>query len=178
LALYATGGLLKHAPAIMAFAAPTTNSYRRLVPGFEAFVNLVFSRRNRSASVRIPMYSDNPKSKRFEFRCPDPTANGYLVFAAILLATLDGIENKIDPGKPLDRDIYEMEADELKGTPTVPVSLGRALKALESDHEFLTCNSVFTEDLIETWIKYKYKYELMPLSMRLHPFEFQLYYDS
>ena len=178
LALYAIGGVLKHAPALLAFAAPTQNSYRRLVPGFEAPVNLVHSARNRSAAVRIPMYSENPKAKRFEFRCPDPAANGYLSWTAILMASLDGIKNKIDPGKPLDRDIYDMSKDELKDVPHVPGSLGEALDALKNDHEFLTQGNVFTDDLIETWIEYKKEYELGPLSLRPHPFEFQLYYDS
>ncbi|MBD3289368.1 type I glutamate--ammonia ligase [candidate division KSB1 bacterium] len=178
LAIHAVGGLLKHAASILAFAAPTTNSYRRLVPGFEAPVNLVFSQRNRSAAVRIPMYSDNPKAKRFEFRCPDPSCNGYLVFTAMLMAVIDGIQNRIDPGKPLDRDIYEMSKTELEEYAKVPASLGRALRALEKDHEYLTAGGVFTKDLIETWIDYKYEYELEPLSLRPHPFEFQLYYDS
>jgi glutamine synthetase len=178
LALYAIGGVLKHAPALLAFAAPTQNSYRRLVPGFEAPVNLVHSARNRSAAVRIPMYSENPKAKRFEFRCPDPAANGYLSWTAILMASLDGIKNKIDPGKPLDRDIYDMSKDELKDVPHVPGSLAEALDALKNDHEFLTQGNVFTDDLIETWIEYKKEYELGPLSLRPHPFEFQLYYDS
>ncbi len=176
--IHAVGGLLKHAASILAFAAPTTNSYRRLVPGFEAPVNLVFSQRNRSAAVRIPMYSENPKAKRFEFRCPDPSCNGYLVFTAMLMAVLDGIQNKIDPGKPLDRDIYEMSKTELKKYAKVPASLGRALRALDKDHDYLTAGGVFTEDLIENWIRYKYEFELEPLALRPHPFEFQLYYDS
>jgi glutamine synthetase len=178
LALYAIGGVLKHAPALLAFAAPTQNSYRRLVPGFEAPVNLVHSARNRSAAVRIPMYSENPKAKRYEFRCPDPAANGYLAWTAILMASLDGIKNKIDPGKPLDRDIYDMSKDELKDVPHVPGSLAEALDELKNDHKFLTQGNVFTDDLIETWINYKKEYELGPLSLRPHPFEFQLYYDS
>ena len=178
LAIHAIGGLLKHAEAVLAFAAPTTNSYRRLVPGFEAPVNLVMSARNRSAAVRIPMYSSNPKARRFEFRCPDATANGYLAWTAILMACLDGIKNKINPGKPLDQDIYEMTPDQLLNVPHVPGSLDEALEALERDHTFLTEGGVFTNDLIETWIAYKKKYELKPLSMRPHPYEFQLYYDS
>lgn len=178
LAIHAVGGVIKHAPAILAFAAPTNNSYRRLVPGFEAPVNLVMSQRNRSAAVRIPMYSDNPKAKRFEFRCPDPTANGYLAWTAMLMASIDGIKNKIDPGKRLDQDIYEMTSDELKDVPHVPRTLDEALAALESDHQFLTEADVFTDDLIETWIAYKRKFELEPLALRPHPFEFQLYYDS
>jgi len=177
IALYSIGGLLKHAKAIMAFAAPTTNSYRRLVPGFEAPVHLVMSQRNRSASVRIPMYSTDPNAKRFEFRCPDPTCNGYLTFTAILMAVIDGIQNKIDPGSPLDRDIYDMTEKELEGTPKLPASLGRALKELKDDHDFLLKGNVFTTDVIETWINYKYEFELKPLSLRPHPFEFHLYYD-
>ena len=178
LALHAVGGVLKHASAILAFAAPTSNSYRRLVPGFEAPVNLVMSARNRSAAVRIPMYHANPKTKRFEFRCPDPSANGYLAFTALLMAALDGIENKIDPGEPLDRDIYEMTEEELANTPKVPGSLAEALDALEKDHAFLTKGGVFTDDLIETWIEYKRENELHELSLRPHPYEFYLYYDN
>ncbi len=178
LALHAIGGILKHAKAILAFAAPTTNSYRRLVPGFEAPVNLVMSARNRSAAVRIPMYSKSPKAKRLEFRCPDPTANGYLAWSAMLMAALDGIQNKIDPGKPLDQDIYEMSEKELKHVPHVPGSLAEALEALAEDHAFLLKGDVFTSDLIKTWIDYKTEYELQPLSLRPHPYEFELYYDS
>ncbi|MFQ6615198.1 MAG: type I glutamate--ammonia ligase [Fidelibacterota bacterium] len=178
LALNAAGGILKHAPAILAFAAPTTNSYRRLVPGFEAPVNLCLSARNRSAAVRIPMYSANPKSKRLEFRCPDPTCNGYLTWTAMMMAAIDGIQNQIDPGKPLDRDIYEMKPEELEGYHHTPGSLEEALKALEDDHEFLTEGKVFTEDLIETWIRWKRDEELAPLARRPHPFEFHLYYDA
>jgi glutamine synthetase len=178
LALHAIGGVIKHAPAILAFAAPTINSYRRLVPGFEAPVNLVMSQRNRSAAVRIPMYHANPKTKRFEFRCPDPSSNGYLMFSAILMAVLDGIKNKIDPGKPLDRDIYEMSTEELSEFPKVPGSLDEALDALEKDHAFLTKGNVFTDDLIETWIQYKRENEIHELAIRPHPYEFALYYDS
>jgi len=176
--LYAAGGILKHAPAILAFAAPTTNSYRRLVPGFEAPVNLCLSARNRSASVRIPMYSPNPKAKRLEFRCPDPTCNGYITWTAILMAAIDGIQNRIDPGEPLDRDIYEMTPDELAGYRKTPGSLDEALQALEADHAFLTKGSVFTSDLIETWIAWKREKELTELALRPHPYEFYLYYDS
>jgi glutamine synthetase len=178
--LWAAGGLLKHAPAILAFAAPTTNSYRRLVPGFEAPVNLAISARNRSASIRIPMYSKSPKAKRLEFRCPDPTCNGYLAWSAMLMAMLDGIQNKIDPGKPLDRDIYEMTREEMKdeGIRTTPGSLQEAIDALEADHAFLTTGDVFTEDLIDTWIDYKRNKELDPLRLRPHPYEFYLYYDN
>ena len=176
--LYSIGGILRHAPAILAFAAPTTNSYRRLVPGFEAPVNLVMSKRNRSAGVRIPMYSDSPKAKRLEFRCPDPTCNGYLAWTAMLMAAIDGIQNKIDPGEPLDRDIYEMTPEELGKYPKTPGSLGEAVDALEKDHKFLTAGDVFTDDLVEMWIKWKRDEELEPLALRPHPYEFHLYYDS
>ncbi|MEM7051090.1 MAG: type I glutamate--ammonia ligase [Acidobacteriota bacterium] len=178
MALHGIGGVLKHADALLAFAAPTSNSYRRLVPGFEAPVNLVMSARNRSAAVRIPMYSKTPKSRRFEFRCPDPTANGYLLFAALLMATLDGIENKIDPGEPLDQDIYEMTPEELATFRKTPESLEDSLDALERDHDFLLKGGVFTEDVVETWISYKREHEVDPLRLRPHPYEFELYYDS
>jgi glutamine synthetase len=177
MALFAAGGLLKHAPAILAFAAPTTNSYRRLVPGFEAPVNLVLSARNRSASIRIPMYSDKPKAKRLEFRCPDPTMNAYLAWPAMLMAMVDGIQNKIDPGEPLDKDIYAMTAHELEKIPKVPGSLDEAIDALENDHDFLVKGGVFTDDLIESWITWKRTMELLPLALRPHPYEFELYYD-
>ncbi|MFW5759890.1 MAG: type I glutamate--ammonia ligase [Cyclobacteriaceae bacterium] len=177
-ALHAIGGVLKHGAALLAFNAPTTNSYRRLVPGFEAPVNLVMSARNRSASVRIPMYHSSPKSKRFEFRCPDPTANGYLSFTALLMAAIDGIENKIDPGQPLDKDIYALSKDELATIPKVPGTLDEALNALEEDHGFLTKGGVFTESLINAYINYKRENELDPMALRPHPYEFQLYYDS
>lgn len=176
--LWAIGGLLKHAPAILAFAAPTTNSYRRLVPGFEAPVNLVYSARNRSAAVRIPMYSENPKTKRFEFRCPDPTCNGYLTFTAMLMAALDGIENKIDPGEPLDKNIYSLTPEEYAEIHSVPGSLAESLSALETDHKFLTKDDVFTEGIISSYIDYKRDNELTPLALRPHPFEFELYYDN
>jgi glutamine synthetase len=176
--LWAIGGILKHAPAILAFAAPTTNSYRRLVPGFEAPVNLVMSARNRSAAVRIPMYSDKPKAKRLEFRCPDPTCNGYLAWTAMLLAAIDGIQNKIDPGEPLDRDIYEMTAEELAAYPKTPGSLAEAVDALENDHQFLRAGDVFSEDCIQGWIAWKRERELHELYLRPHPYEFHLYYDS
>ncbi len=176
--LHAAGGLLKHAPALLAFAAPTSNSYRRLVPGFEAPVNLALSARNRSASIRIPMYSKSPKAKRLEFRCPDPSSNGYLAWSAMLMAMLDGIEHNIDPGEPLDRDIYEMTREELAGTRKTPGSLEEALCALEQDHTFLTRGDVFTDDLIETWIDYKRENEIDPLRLRPHPYEFYLYYDN
>ncbi|UCD51418.1 MAG: type I glutamate--ammonia ligase, partial [Phycisphaerales bacterium] len=178
LALHGIGGILKHAPAILAFAAPTTNSYRRLVPGFEAPVNLVMSARNRSAAVRIPMYSTNPKAKRAEFRCPDPTANGYLAWSAMLMAMLDGIQNKIDPGAPLDKNIYELSADELAKFAHTPGSLAESIDALEKDHEFLKAGGVFTNALIESWICWKREDELAPLALRPHPHEFALYYDS
>jgi glutamine synthetase len=178
MALHAIGGLLKHAPAIVAFAAPTTNSYRRLVPGFEAPVNLAYSARNRSAGIRIPMYSRNPKAKRLEFRCPDPSCNEYLTFSAMLMAAIDGIKNKMDPGKPLDRDIYEMTADELAVVPKTPGSLEEAVAALEADYKFLTTGGVFTDDLIEAWVTWKKHKELDEMHLRPHPFEFHLYYDS
>ena len=178
--LFAAGGLLTHAPAILAFAAPTTNSYRRLVPGFEAPVNLALSARNRSAAIRIPMYSKNPKAKRLEFRCPDPSCNGYLAWSAMLMAMIDGIQNRIEPGAPLDRDIYEMTRDEMKhmGIRTTPGSLEEAINALERDYEFLTRGGVFTEDLIQTWIAWKRERELDPMRLRPHPHEFYLYYDN
>jgi glutamine synthetase len=178
MAVHAVGGLLKHAPSVLAFAAPTSNSYRRLVPGFEAPVNLAMSARNRSAAVRIPMYSTSPKAKRIEFRCPDPSCNSYLMFSAMLMAMIDGIKNKIDPGQPLDRDIYEMTEEELEGTPKTPASLEEALAALASDHDFLTSGQVFTDDLIQTWIEYKTENEVEPLRLRPHPYEFHLYYDN
>jgi glutamine synthetase len=177
-ALNAIGGILDHARAILAFAAPTANSYHRLVPGYEAPVNLAMSKRNRSASVRIPMYSGDEAAKRLEFRCPDPTMNGYLTFSALLMAMLDGIENETDPGDPLDRDIYDMTPEELAETETTPETLEEALHALEGDHEFLTKDDVFTEDLVETWIEYKTENEVKPLRLRPHPYEFHLYYDS
>ncbi len=178
MAMHAVGGILKHAPAILAFAAPTTNSYRRLVPGFEAPVNLAISARNRSASVRIPMYSDSPKAKRFEFRCPDPSANGYLAWSAMLMAVLDGIENKIDPGEPLDVNIYAMTPEEMKGIPTVPSSLEESIDALEADHDFLTKGGVFSQAIIDSWIRWKRDEEIAELALRPHPHEFHLYYDS
>ncbi len=178
LALHAIGGLLQHAPSVLAFAAPTANSYHRLVPGYEAPVNLAMSKRNRSAAVRIPMYSGSPKAKRLEFRCPDPSTNGYLMFSAMLMAMLDGIETGADPGQPLDRNIYDMTAEELSHIPSTPASLEKALAALRSDHAFLTRAGVFTDDLIDTWIDYKNENELEPLRLRPHPYEFHLYYDS
>jgi len=177
MALHYIGGLLKHAASVVAFAAPTTNSYKRLVPGFEAPVNLAYSRRNRSAAIRIPMYSDDPKAKRLEFRPPDPSCNPYIAYAAMMMAGLDGIQNRIDPGQPLDKDIYGLGPEDLKKVPTLPGSLDESLRALEKDHEFLLRGDVFTEDVIETWIDYKMKHEVQPLRMRPHPYEFALYYD-
>jgi glutamine synthetase len=169
------GGLLAHAPALIAFCAPTTNSYRRLVPGYEAPVNLVYSQRNRSAAIRIPMYSSSPKAKRIEFRCPDATANPYLAFAAMLMAGLDGIENDLDPGSPADYDLFEDSSERIA---QVPGSLAEALDALESDHAFLTRGGVFSEDIIRTWIEYKRENEVDFVSLRPHPAEFALYYDA
>ena len=170
------GGILKHAPAMLALVAPTTNSYRRLVPGYEAPVNLAYSKRNRSAVCRIPMYSENPAAKRVEFRAPDPLANPYLTFSAIMMAGLDGIENEIDPGEPLDVDIYELPEEEAKKVKQVPGSLQEAIACLEEDHEFLLKGDVFTKDLIETWIKLKKK-EIDAIRLRPHPYEYFMYYD-
>lgn len=176
-ALYAIGGILKHAPALLAFTNPSTNSYRRLVPGFEAPVNLAYSRRNRSASIRIPMYHSSDKAKRFEFRCPDPSCNPYLAFSAIMMAAIDGITNKIDPGKPLDVDIYDLSAEELATVPQTPGSLREALNALRNDHEFLLKGGVFTQDVIDSWIDYKMNKEVKQIDLRPHPWEFAMYYD-
>jgi len=176
-ALYAAGGILKHAPSLLAFTNPTTNSYKRLVPGFEAPVNLAFSRRNRSAAIRIPMYSPSQKAKRIEFRCPDPSCNPYLAFSALLMAALDGILNKTDPGQPLDKDIYDLPPEELAKVPQAPASLDQALRALEADHAYLLKGDVFTEDVIETWVDYKMTREVQELALRPHPWEFALYYD-
>src|SRR5438105_5061106 len=178
MALHYIGGILKHAPAICAFTNPGTNSYKRLVPGYEAPVNLAYSSRNRSASVRIPIGSASPKAKRLEFRCPDPTANPYIAFAAMLMAGLDGIQNKIDPGKPLDKDIYAMSPEESKDVPKAPGSLDEALKALERDHAFLLKGDVFTPEVIQTWIDYKRENEVDALRLRPHPYEFALYFDN
>jgi glutamine synthetase len=174
---YYIGGLLKHAPALLAFAAPTTNSYHRLVPGYEAPVNLAWSVRNRSAAVRIPMYSDSPKAKRAEFRCPDPSCNPYLAFAAMLMAGIDGIKSKIDPGDPVDKNIYDLPPEELAEIPTVPGSLAEALDALEADHAFLTEGDVFTQDFVDNFLAYKREKEVDPIRLRPHPYEFVLYYD-
>ena len=175
--LYAIGGILRHAPAVLAFTNPTTNSYKRLVPGYEAPVNLAYSQRNRSASCRIPMYSNSPKSKRVEFRCPDPSSNPYLAFSALMMAALDGIQNKIHPGDPLDKDIYDMPPEELAGVPKTPGSLEESLNALDADHEFLLRGDVFTKDVIDTWIDYKMTREVEAMRLRPHPYEFCLYYD-
>jgi glutamine synthetase len=177
MAMYAIGGLLKHAPALCGFCNPTTNSYKRLVPGYEAPVNLAYSRRNRSASIRIPVYSPSPKSKRLEFRCPDASCNPYLAFAAMTMAMLDGIQNKIHPGEPLDKDIYDLEPEELAKVPKAPGSLEDALNALRKDHEFLLKGDVFTRDVIDTWIWYKMEKEVDAVRIRPHPYEFMLYYD-
>ncbi len=176
-ALYYIGGIIKHAKAIAAFTNPTTNSYKRLVPGFEAPVNLAYSSRNRSASIRIPMYSSNPKAKRIEVRFPDPSCNPYLAFTAMLMAGIDGIENKIDPGEPMDKNLYDLDPIELSNIPQMPASLTEAIDALEKDHEFLLKGDVFTEDVISTWIAYKRENEISEIDSRPHPFEFQLYYD-
>ncbi len=176
-ALYYIGGILKHARALAALTNPTTNSYKRLVPGFEAPVNLAYSARNRSAAVRIPMYSPSPKAKRLEVRFPDPSCNPYLAFSAMLMAGLDGIENKIDPGEALDKDLYELPPEELIKVPQICGSLDEALGELEKDHEFLLKGNVFTEDALETWIAYKMENEVDALRLRPHPYEFFLYYD-
>ena len=176
-ALWYIGGILKHAPALCAFIAPTTNSYRRLVPGYEAPINLAYSQRNRSACVRIPMYSKSEKAKRIEFRTPDPTANPYLAFSACLMAGIDGVQNKIDPGKPMDKDLYDLPAEEAKAIKQLPGSLDSVLDALEKDHEFLLKGDVFTKDLIENWLEYKRKAEVDAIRLRPHPWEFALYFD-
>ena len=171
------GGLLKHAPALLAICAPTVNSYRRLVPGFEAPVNLGYSQRNRSAACRIPMYSPNPKAKRVEFRCPDPACNPYLAFAAMLMAGLDGIQSRINPGEPIDKNLYDLPPNERAKVPSTPGSLEDALDALEADHQFLLKGDVFTKDVVETHISYKRSRELDEIRLRPHPYEFLLYYD-
>ena len=176
-ALWAMGGILKHCRALCAYTNPTTNSYKRLVPGFEAPVNLAYSSRNRSAAIRIPMYSASPKAKRIEFRTPDPSCNGYLAFSAIMMAVLDGIQNKIDPGDPLDKNIYDLPPEELAEIPSAPGSLDAALAALAEDHAFLLKGDVFTKDVIDMWIDYKTENEVNPVKLRPHPHEFHLYYD-
>jgi glutamine synthetase len=177
LALWYAGGLLKHARALSAIIAPGTNSYKRLVPGYEAPVNLAYSKRNRSAAVRIPVYSESPKAKRLEFRPPDPSCNPYLAFAGMLMAGLHGIQQKIDPGQPLDKDIFELDAEEAAKIPSMPGSLEEALDELEKDHKFLTEGGVFSEEFIGRWIDYKRKVEADAVRMRPHPYEFHLYYD-
>ncbi len=176
-ARYYIGGLLAHAPSLLAFTNPTVNSYHRLVPGFEAPVNLVYSQRNRSACIRIPITGASPKAKRIEFRCPDPSANPYLAFSAMLLAGLDGIKNKTEPPQPIDKDLYELPPDEHSDVQTVPATLTEVLDALEADHDYLLEGGVFTPDLIETWVDYKRVNEVLPISLRPHPHEFELYYD-
>ena len=176
LARWYIGGLLAHAPALLAFTNPTINSYHRLVPGFEAPVNLVYSARNRSACIRIPITGSNPKAKRIEFRCPDPSSNPYLAFAAMLLAGLDGIQNRIEPPAPVDKDLYELPPEEHADIAQVPGSLDEVLQALEDDHDFLLAGDVFTADLIETWIELK-RAEIDALRQRPHPYEFDLYYQ-
>ncbi|MEW6756530.1 MAG: type I glutamate--ammonia ligase [Candidatus Latescibacterota bacterium] len=178
LALYYIGGLLRHAPALLAFTSPTTNSYKRLVPGYEAPVNLAYSQRNRSAAIRIPMYSSSPKAKRIEFRCPDPSCNPYLAFAAMMMAGLDGIQNRIDPGEPLDKNLYDLEPQERALVPQTPGALDEVLAALEADHDFLLQGNVFSADLVEAWIDYKRENEVDAVRLRPHPYEFALYYDA
>jgi glutamine synthetase len=177
-ALHAIGGILRHAPALLAITNPTTNSYKRLVPGYEAPVNLVYSQRNRSAACRIPMYSQSPKAKRVEFRCPDPTANPYLAFAAITMAAIDGIQVKTNPGQPVDRDVYHLPPEALGEIPKTPATLDEALTALENDSEFLLRDGVFTPDVLDTWIAHKRQQEVAALRLRPHPYEFCLYFDA
>ena len=177
LARWYIGGLLHHAPSLLAFTNPTTNSFKRLVPGYEAPVNLVYSQRNRSASCRIPLGQRSPRAKRVEFRCPDSTSNPYLAFSAMLLAGLDGIRGRIEPPEPVDKDLYDLPPEELAGVPQVPGSLEEVLRALEVDHDYLLAGGVFTADLIETWISYKRVHEVDALRLRPHPYEFTLYYD-
>jgi glutamine synthetase len=172
------GGLIAHAPALLALCAPTTNSYRRLVPGFEAPVNLMYSARNRSAICRIPTYSSSPKARRVEFRAPDPTANPYLAFSALLMAGLDGIQRKLEPPAPIDEDLYELHDERKASIRTVPGSLAEAVAALEADHDFLLAGDVFTPDVLETWITMKRTKDIAPMSLRPHPYEFFLYYDA
>ena len=176
-ALYYIGGLLKHAPSLCALIAPTTNSYKRLVPGFEAPVNIAYSQRNRSACVRIPIYHKSPQSKRVEFRTPDPSCNPYLAFSALLMAGLDGIQNKIHPGNPVDKDLYDLEPEDMDAIDSTPSSLSEALDALEDDHEYLLKGDVFTQDVIDSWVAYKHENEVDAINLRPHPYEFYLYYD-
>jgi glutamine synthetase len=175
--LYYIGGILKHGQALAALTNPTTNSYKRLTPGFEAPVLLAYSSRNRSAGIRIPMYSPSPKAKRIEVRFPDPSCNMYLAFSAMLMAGLDGIQNKIHPNEAMDKNLYDLEPEELANVPTLPASLEEALKNLENDHEFLLKGGVFSEDLIEAWIAYKRTHEVDALRLRPNPYEFMMYYD-
>jgi glutamine synthetase len=176
-ARYYIGGILHHAPSLLAFTNPTLNSYHRLVPGFEAPVNLVYSQRNRSACMRIPITGNNPKAKRVEFRCPDPSGNPYLAFSAMLMAGMDGIRNKIEPPEPVDKDLYELPPEEAKNVPQVPDSLASVIDSLEADHDFLLEGGVFTPDLIETYVQLKRESEIDPIRLRPHPYEFALYYD-
>jgi glutamine synthetase len=176
-AIHYIGGLLKHAPSLLAFCAPTTNSYRRLVPGFEAPINLVYSQRNRSACIRIPLYSKSEKAKRLEFRPPDPSCNGYLAFSAMLMAGLDGIQNKIVPPDPMDKDLYDLEPEEMAKVQSTPGSLEEVLSALEKDHDYLLKGDVFTKDVIDTWLEYKRSREVDAIRLRPHPYEFALYFD-
>lgn len=176
-AVHYIGGILKHAPALLAFCACSTNSFRRLVPGYEAPINLIYSQRNRSACVRIPAYSKSEKAKRIEFRSPDPTANGYLAFSAMLMAGLDGIQNKIVPPDPIDKDLYDLEPEETANVALLPGSLEDVLNHLENDHEFLLKGGVFTQDLIDKWLEYKREAEVDTIRLRPHPYEFALYYD-
>ncbi|MFC5379879.1 type I glutamate--ammonia ligase [Aquipuribacter nitratireducens] len=171
------GGILAHAPALLAFTNPTVNSYHRLVPGFEAPVNLVYSARNRSAAIRVPITGSSPKAKRIEFRAPDPSSNPYLAFAAMLMAGIDGIKNRIEPAAPVDKDLYELPPEEHANIPQVPTTLPEVLRALQEDHDFLTEGDVFTSDLIETWVEWKTENEVLPIQSRPHPHEFELYYD-
>ncbi|MDB1089966.1 type I glutamate--ammonia ligase [Streptomyces sp. ACA25] len=177
IARFYIGGILKHAPSLLAFTNPTVNSYHRLVPGFEAPVNLVYSQRNRSAAMRIPITGSNPKAKRVEFRAPDPSANPYLAFSALMLAGLDGVKNKIEPAEPIDKDLYELAPEEHAGVAQVPTTLPAVLEALENDNEYLQAGGVFTPDLIETWVEYKREKEIAPMQLRPHPHEFELYFD-
>lgn len=177
LGLWAIGGILKHARALCALCNPTTNSYKRLVPGYEAPVNLVYSSRNRSAAIRIPMYSEKVQTKRIEFRCPDSSCNPYLAFSAMTMAAIDGIQNKIDPGDPLDKDMYRLSPLEYEKLQSAPASLEEALEALENDHDFLLNGDVFTADVIHYWIKYKRENEVDAIRVRPHPFEFCMYFD-
>jgi glutamine synthetase len=177
LGMHYIGGILKHSRALAAFTNPTTNSYKRLTPGYEAPVKLALSSRNRSAACRIPMYSDSPKAKRVEVRYPDPSCNAYLAFSAMMMAGVDGIENKIDPGEPLDKNIYSLSPEEAAAVPNMPSNLEEALACLEEDHDFLLKGDVFTEDAISSWLEYKREEEVNPVRLRPHPHEFELYYD-